>query len=110
MTGEEIIKKKVPFTAEQMDIVRSMIEEVKENSKSQSPNNISMYNLRDITAIETVNVKRYDGKFVLGFKNHQKDTGEFQADISSWRLCNHGQYFCDEKSLWKRGSTSKRLF
>lgn len=65
--------KTVPFTAEQMEIIQKMMSDVRESSRNSVPDAISMYNLRDPKAIETVNVKRIDGMFVLGFKNFQND-------------------------------------
>ncbi len=50
-----------------------MLEETRKNTDVQRPDAISMYNLRDPKKIESVNIKRIDGKFVMGFKNFQKD-------------------------------------
>lgn len=67
--------KKVPFNKEQMDVIQQMLAEVREASNNRSSvDTISMYNMRDPKSIETVNVKRIDGKYVLGFKDFQKDS------------------------------------
>lgn len=67
MTGQN-----VSFTPEQMGFINEMIAR---NSKQQrSPNEAySVYGQRDPQSIDTVNVKRFDGKFVIGFKNLQND-------------------------------------
>lgn len=64
----------VPFSAEQMTIIQKMLAEVRENTSSNRPDSVSMYNLRDPKSIETVNVRRIDGKFVIGFKDFQNDS------------------------------------
>ncbi len=65
----------VTFTAEQLAVINQLMDQaVKNNSGASSPNNpISMYNIRDPKKIETVNVKRFGPKFVVGFKNLQND-------------------------------------
>ena len=63
----------VVFTPEQMSAIQQMLEETRKSSASQKPDAISMYNMRDPKKIETVNIKRINGKFVMGFKNFQKD-------------------------------------
>ncbi len=65
-------KKKVAFDADQMEIIQSMIAEARGES-NRRPDAISMYNTRDPKSIETVNVKRLYGKYVMGFKNQQLD-------------------------------------
>ncbi len=71
-TGEiQKTKKKVAFDTEQMEIIQAMIAEAK--SENRRPDAISMYNTRDPKAIESVNVKRMYGKFVMGFKDLQTD-------------------------------------
>lgn len=69
---EKIVKSDVAFTSEQMSIIQKMLDEVKSNSRSGAES-ISVYNARDPKSIETVNVRRIDGKFVVGLKNHNKD-------------------------------------
>jgi hypothetical protein len=67
----------VTFTEEQLQIVNKLIEKgvarSKEISGSTNSDGISVYGQRDPKSVDTVNVKRYDGKFVVGFKNLQKD-------------------------------------
>lgn len=67
----EIKNSTVHFTPEQLDLVQQLIK------ASQSKNErgaISMLTgQRDPKKIETVNVSRFDGKFVLGFKDLNKD-------------------------------------
>lgn len=67
------VNKDVVFTPEQMSVIQNMMEQARKQGDSRRPDAISMYNMRDITKIETVNVKRIDGKFVMAFKNWQKD-------------------------------------
>lgn len=64
----------VAFSKEQMEIIQSMLSEVRNNSTRGGVDPISMYNQRDPKSIESVNVRRIDGMFVLGFKNFQKDS------------------------------------
>lgn len=68
-------KKAVVFSPEQMDVINEMFKNYSKDSKmGRSPNEpISMYGLRDPKTISTVNVSRFDGHWVLGFKNHQSD-------------------------------------
>lgn len=66
-------KKTVAFNAEQMEIIQAMIQEARGENTNRRPDAISMYNMRDPKAIETVNVKRLYGKYVMGFKNMQMD-------------------------------------
>ncbi len=66
--GEE----EVSFSSKQMDIVNKMIQDaIKGTANPNDP--ISVYDMRDPKKIETVNVRRYDAKFVMGFENFQKD-------------------------------------
>lgn len=71
-TGDEPA---VTFTPAQMEAINKMFaQHTASTLSSTSPNApISMYNLRDPKKIETVNVKRMLGKFVMGFKNLQID-------------------------------------
>lgn len=62
----------VTFNAEQLSVIQRMIAETKENKSSV--NSVSVYNIRDPKSIETVNVKRIDGKFVTSWKNWNKDS------------------------------------
>lgn len=71
---KEIKKSEVPFNAEQMSIIQQMLAEARDSNRSSNISAISMYNQRDPKSIESVNVKRIDGKFVVGFKNWQKDS------------------------------------
>lgn len=68
-------KKAVTFSPEQIDLIDQMFEaRIKSSKGTASPNNaISMYNIRDPKRIDTVKVNRFDAKWVLGFKNLQKD-------------------------------------
>jgi hypothetical protein len=67
----------VTFSTEQLDVINKMLEERMSMVKSQTtenPNNgVSVYNLRDPKSIENVMVSRFDGKWVIGFKNLQQD-------------------------------------
>lgn len=65
-------KNVAPFNADQMEIIQAMIQEAR-GENNRRPDAISMYNLRDPKAIESVRVKRMYGKFVMGFKNLQTD-------------------------------------
>ncbi|MGV8130842.1 MAG: hypothetical protein ACP5N7_01950 [Candidatus Pacearchaeota archaeon] len=72
-TGEEIKAASVSFTPEQLDLVQKMIEASKTNGTS-TRGAISRYtDVRDPKSIEQVNVSRFDGKFVIGFKDLNKD-------------------------------------
>jgi hypothetical protein len=76
MAEDEVKVKKtagVAFSAEQMEVIQSLIVEARNDSSNRRSDAISMYNMRDPKAIESVNVKRYNGMFVIGFKNHQSD-------------------------------------
>jgi hypothetical protein len=73
MADETTKKEKVAFTAEQMEIIQSMLAETRQASSERRVDAISMYNMRDPKAIESVNIKRINGKFVMGFKNFQND-------------------------------------
>ena len=66
-------KAPVTFTEEQLALVQKMISDASSNAQASSNNPISPYNVRDIKKIETVNVRRFEGMYVLGFKNLQKD-------------------------------------
>lgn len=70
---EKIDKKSVQFSPEQIEIIQQMLNESRKSASEPRPDAISMYNLRDPKTIETVNVKRIDGMFVMGFENFQKD-------------------------------------
>lgn len=67
------------FTKAQIELVNKMLEErlsaaMSGMQKNTSPNSpISLYELRDPKEIQTVKVSRFDAKWVLGFKNLQKD-------------------------------------
>jgi len=81
-------KKDVVFDADQMAVIQSMIEQARAGNDSRRPDAISMYNLRDPKKIETVNVKRIDGKFVMGFVNHQKDAFKKKPKWLEYELDN----------------------
>lgn len=69
-----VAKQNVTFTEEQLAVINEMMNKVVSETKTSSPNSpISLYNLRDPKTIETVNVRRFEGKFVVGFANHQND-------------------------------------
>lgn len=61
----------VTFSPEQMEVINKLIASSKVTSSS--PESISVYNVRDKKKIETVNVSRFDGKFVIGFKDVNND-------------------------------------
>lgn len=70
----------VTFSKEQIDMIEAMfksrIDSIKDSlgGSKDSPNSaISMYNLRDPKEIKTVKVNRFDGKWVIGFKDLQTD-------------------------------------
>ena len=70
-------KAPVTFTPDQIELVNKMLEErIKGlNTKQDNPNSpVSLYNMRDPKEIKTVSVSRFDGKWVIGFKNLQTDT------------------------------------
>lgn len=77
MADEEIKKEKksVTFSAEQIELIDQMFEARLKDSKVRpdTPNGISVYNIRDPKKIESVIVSRFDAKWVLGFKNLQND-------------------------------------
>lgn len=58
-----------------MEQLYAMIDErAAQNAKSVVPHNVvSSYNVRDPKKIESINVRQFDGMFVMGFKNHQKN-------------------------------------
>lgn len=74
MSEEENKKAKVQFTDEQMAVINDMIKERLNSSKSARPSGhsegLSVYDARDPKKIESVNVRRFDGKFVIGFVDH----------------------------------------
>lgn len=73
MAEKEVKTNMVPFDEQQMQIIQQMIVEAK-GSRSSEVTSVSMYNQRDPKSIETVNVRRIDGHFVVGWKNVQKDS------------------------------------
>jgi len=62
----------VAFSQEQLAIVNSMIAQAVRSS-ARTDSSVSVYGQRDPKSIERVNVKRMNGKFVIGFKNLQND-------------------------------------
>lgn len=64
----------VTFTPEQMEVISKMIASKSVKQSENEP--ISMYNVRDKKKIETVNVSRFDGKFVIAFKDQNNDPYE----------------------------------
>lgn len=68
-------KKAVVFSPEQMQAIDEMFKNFQKDTKeARSPNSaISMYDLRDPKKISTVKVSRFDGHWVLGFKDLQAD-------------------------------------
>ena len=66
-------KKATGFTPEQMEIIQGMLSEARSNN-TKDTSSISVYNSRDPKSIESVNVKRIEGKFVVGFKDLQNDS------------------------------------
>ena len=78
-------KKEVAFSPEQMEIIQKMLEQTRTDSNTR-PDAISMYNLRDPKKIETVNIKRIDGKFVMGFKDWQKDSFKKKKQWLQYKL------------------------
>lgn len=73
--NQEEVSAQVTFSPEQLAVVNSLIEKAVKSNKPEGSEDkgISVYGLRDPKTIETVNVNRFDGKFVIGFKNVQKD-------------------------------------
>lgn len=66
--------KAVTFSPEQITLINAMFEErLKGEKSSRGPNGISMYALRDPKSIETIRVSRFDGKWVIGYKDLQTD-------------------------------------
>lgn len=72
---KEKTKPAVEFSKEQIALIDQMFaERSKADKLSRTPNNaISMYGLRDPKTISTVKVSRFDGHWVIGFKDLQKD-------------------------------------
>lgn len=71
-TGEDIVASTVGFTPEQMDLVTKMIEASKSTRNERGV--VSRYSdVRDPKSITKVKVSRFDGKFVLGFKDLNTD-------------------------------------
>lgn len=67
-------EKAVTFTPDQIALIDKMFKDrSKAEKSSRSPNAISMYNLRDPKAIQSVKVSRFDGHWVIGFKDLQQD-------------------------------------
>ncbi len=77
--GDEATTPKVVFNEDQLAAIQAMLDQVRKNGDSRRPDAISMYNLRDPKKIESVMVKRIDGKFVMGWKNLQKDSMKKKA-------------------------------
>ena len=72
-SGEEIKASTVTFSTEQLELVQKMIEASK-GSSGNARTTISRYtDIRDPKKVEKVKVSRFDGKFVLGFKNLNTD-------------------------------------
>lgn len=73
--AEEKEKEKVEarFTPEQLAIVNDLIAKTVRSSAIEKDGGVSVYGQRDPKSIETVNVKRIFGKFVIGFKDVQSD-------------------------------------
>lgn len=65
----ESSKQQVTFSPEQMEVINKLIA----SSKVSTNESVSVYNVRDKKKIETVNVSRFDGKFVIGFKDFNVD-------------------------------------
>lgn len=71
--AKEQEEKEAKFTPEQLAIVNDMIAKSVRSSSIEKDSAVSVYGQRDPKSIETVNVKRMLGKFVLGFKDVQND-------------------------------------
>lgn len=72
-TKKEIKASNITFSPEQLDLVQKMIEASKSTSNNDRTS-ISRYtNIRDPKSIEQVNVSRFDGMFVVGFKDLNND-------------------------------------
>ena len=69
----------VTFTNEQIALINTMMAEREKSlrdsmARPDSPNSpISLYNIRDPKEIKTVQVSRFDSKWVIGFKDLQND-------------------------------------
>lgn len=71
--AEEIKASTVTFSQEQLEIVQKMIEASK-GGGGNARTTISRYtDVRDPKKIQNVKVSRFDGKYVLGFKDLNKD-------------------------------------
>ena len=71
--AEEIKASTVTFSQEQLEIVQKMIEASK-GGAGNARTTISRYtDVRDPKKIQNVKVSRFDGKYVLGFKDLNKD-------------------------------------
>ena len=74
--GDKKQKPPVVFSADQIELVNKMLDErVKAlGHRGDNPNSpVSLYNMRDPKEIKTVQVSRFDGKWVVGFKDIQSD-------------------------------------
>ncbi len=63
----------VAFTTDQLAVIEKMLASRMSQSKKNDNDAVSVYNVRDPQKVETVNVQRIFGKFVIGFKNMQDD-------------------------------------
>lgn len=72
-TPKKGAKKETTFTAEQLAVVNEMIAKSVRSSAINESSGVSVYGQRDPKSIESVNVKRMFGKFVIGFKDVQDD-------------------------------------
>ena len=70
---EKTIKEPVGFTPEQLSEVNRLIAESVRSSARETGEAQSVYGQRDPKNIESVNVRRIFGKFVVGYKNLQTD-------------------------------------
>lgn len=83
-TSEVKSNSDVVFTQEQWDVINKLIAGSKQSTPTDK--SVSMYNVRDKKKIETVNVSRFDGKFVIGFENKQNDPYEEKPKYYEMKL------------------------
>lgn len=64
----------VGFTPEQMELVQQLISQSKNNEQSRTDEAVSRFtDMRDPKEIMTCPIYRFDGQFVIGFKDLNKD-------------------------------------
>ena len=83
MANENTTPKKatnVTFSPEQMEVIQSLISAAKSPTNERGQSAISRFtNVRDPKEIMTCPIYRFDGKFVIGFKDLNNDPYRKQA-------------------------------